>query len=235
MAANSLGHCLQLHTFGESHGPALGAIVEGVPAGTPWRPEILKQELERRRPGTAPWVSARQEEDQPEVLSGVYENKFLGTPVAVIVRNTDARPADYAQIAQTPRAGHADDVWKDKFGFSDPRGGGRSSGRETLSRVIGGAMARMILGELCPDLKVRGFITALGPHSLNEQEVQEFLKSDNSVDHFEARFPSRRTKIGEELVRVKSEGNSWGGICEVRVQGVPKGLGQPVLDRKSVV
>ena len=146
MSANSFGQRLVITTFGESHGPALGVVVDGCPSGIPFDTELLRQELNRRKPGgvTASGesiTSARAESDEPEILSGVYQGRSLGTPIAMLVRNQDARSQDYATIAEQPRVGHADDVWRAKFGHSDPRGGGRSSGRETVSRVMAGAVA----------------------------------------------------------------------------------------------
>ncbi|MCX7675732.1 MAG: chorismate synthase, partial [Bdellovibrionaceae bacterium] len=151
---NSWGNVLLMHTFGESHGPALGCVIDGMPAGVIYRGDILLQDLARRRPGvwanavTSTGVSLRQEADIPEILSGIYAGQTLGTPIAVIVRNQDARSQDYQNLP--PRPGHADEAWQKKFGHVDPRGGGRSSGRETLSRVIGGAFAKMLLSQVLP-------------------------------------------------------------------------------------
>ena len=145
--ANTFGSRFAVTTFGESHGTALGVVIDGVPAGLKWDQKILETELERRRPGQSKLTTSRNEGDQVEVLSGVYEGLTLGTPIAMIVRNEDARSKDYKEIAKTPRPGHADDVWREKFGHSDPRGGGRSSGRETVSRVMAGAVARMLIAK----------------------------------------------------------------------------------------
>jgi len=230
--ANSFGSRFVVTSFGESHGVALGAVIDGVPAGLPWDDEILRSELARRRPGTSSVVSARQEQDRAEVLSGVYQGKTLGTPIAVIVRNHDQRPEDYAEIARAaPRPGHADDVWKTKFAHADPRGGGRSSGRETVARVMGGAVARMLLRELSPGLRVTAFSRAIGPFSLSEDEVKMFMQAPS--DDFVARFPSasRSSAVEKLLSDAKSEGRSYGGIAEIRVSGAPAGLGQPVFHK----
>ena len=233
--ANSIGHKLRITTFGESHGVALGAIVDGCPAGLAWDEALLKAELERRRPGSSKVVSDRGETDVPEILSGVYEGKTLGTPIAVIVRNHDARSQDYKEIAASPRAGHADDVWKEKFGHSDPRGGGRSSGRETLTRVIGGAVAKMLLRAAVPSLKIVGFSSAIGPFEVSAEEVAKLLAMTDSypADGFTARFPSPQGQKDVEklLVDAKAEGRSYGGKVEIRVTGMPKGLGQPVFQK----
>jgi chorismate synthase len=233
--ANSFGSRLILSSFGESHGAALGALLDGVPAGVVWRDDVLVRELARRRPGQSALVSGRAEADEPEVLSGVYRGKTLGTPIAIIVRNIDARSADYSKIAKSPRTGHADDVWVNKFGHSDPRGGGRSSGRETVSRVMGGAVARMILSQIAPDTRIIGFASQIGPHVLNEGDLRAFekLKGTYPADRFPARFPSKTQAKGVEdlLTRAKTAGQSYGGIAEVRIDGLPSGLGQPVFHK----
>ena len=138
MATSSFGQRFVITSFGESHGVALGVVIDGCPSGLEWNESIIQENLKRRRPGTSAIVSGRQEADEYEILSGVFENKTLGTPIALIVRNQDAKSKDYDQIKNSPRAGHADDVWKNKFGVSDHRGGGRSSGRETVTRVLAG-------------------------------------------------------------------------------------------------
>lgn len=232
--ASSFGHIFRLHSFGESHGPALGAVIDGCPAGVKFSEDLLLRELARRRPGQTgianAVVSPRSEEDRPEILSGVFEGMTLGTPIAVVVRNQDARSEDYAKIAKSPRAGHADDVWRDKFGISDPRGGGRSSGRETLARVIGGAFARMFLAQARPEMKIAGYALQIGPFELSKDERKAAFDAD--VENFTARFPSaKHLEVREGLAKIQAAGDSWGGIAEIRVGGMPKGLGQPVFDK----
>ncbi|MES2962524.1 MAG: chorismate synthase [Bdellovibrionota bacterium] len=228
--ANSFGSRFILTTFGESHGPALGAVIDGVPAGLKWNEALLLNELERRRPGQSNVVTSRNEGDRPEVLSGVHEGRTLGTPIAIVVRNTDARSEDYKAIARSPRAGHADDVWKAKFGHSDPRGGGRSSGRETVSRVMGGAVARMFISRVAPKLKITGFARQIGPYELSEDELDK-IKSSQAADKFVARFPSRaqQKEVEKLLLDAKSIGLSYGGVAEIWIDGLPRGLGQPVF------
>ncbi len=201
-SANSFGEKFILTTFGESHGVALGAVIDGCPAGVSWDDELLKKELARRRPGSSAAVSARKEDDLPELLSGVYQGKTLGTPIAIIVRNHDARSEDYHDIASRPRTGHADDVWKEKFGHCDPRGGGRVSGRETLARVIGGAIARMLLKEISPSLTIMGFSRRIGPI-----QIEAPGEKDKEIEAL--------------LVRAKEEGKSYGGSAEIRADGTP--------------
>jgi chorismate synthase len=243
MSANSFGQRFVVTSFGESHGPALGVVVDGCPAGVPFSLELLRHELSRRRPGalTASGesiTSARAESDEPEVLSGVYEGVCLGTPIAMLVRNQDARPKDYAEIDERPRVGHADDVWRAKFGHVDPRGGGRSSGRETVTRVMAGAVAQMMLRTLCPSIRVRGFARQIGPLELSDAELVELWKKESlptaqDIDAFPARLPAQRlsTQVTELLVSAKREGRSYGGLVELWLSGVPASLGQPVFHK----
>ncbi len=231
MTANSFGERFRITSFGESHGPALGVVIEGCPAGLEVDEALLKNALERRRPGSSAVVSGRAEDDHPEILSGVFDGKTLGTPIAVIVRNHDARSQDYKNLA--PRPGHADDVWVKKFGWSDPRGGGRSSGRETLSRVIGGAFAQMLVRKLSPQSQVLSFAQKIGPYSLSASDVERAQSqlSTKDIDAFVGRFPSRDQSQNVEklLLDAKAQGKSYGGLATVVVRQPPPFLGQPVF------
>lgn len=229
--ANTFGARLRLTSFGESHGAALGAVIDGVPAGLSWDESLLMRELARRRPGSSNLVSSRDESDQPEVLSGVYDGKALGTPITVIVRSQDARSADYKNLGL--RSGHADDVWQIKFAHSDPRGGGRSSGRETLARVIGGAVARMILSQSAPDFKIVGYARQIGEFELNDAEVDLLSRFEVNPEEFSSRFPSRERHhfLEKLLLDAKAEGRSYGGTVELLIDHVPIGLGQPVFHK----
>ncbi len=235
MSANTFGQNFRLTSFGESHGGALGAVIDGCPAGVLFDEEFLKSELQRRRPGlwgeeSAAPVSARQESDAPEILSGVFEGRTLGTPIAMMVRNQDARSQDYDALKDNARAGHADDTWQVKFGHRDHRGGGRSSGRETVARVLGGAVAQMGLRQIAPLLKIRTYAGAIGNFQLTQEERRIFLASAKSGDEFAARFPSPRAiDVAAGLREIQAAGDSWGGIAEVVVQGLPAGWGQPVF------
>lgn len=216
MGANTFGARFRITTFGESHGPAIGVVIDGCPAGVPFDEAFLRAELARRRPGTSEAVSARQEKDVPEVLSGVYEGRTLGTPIAIVIRNEDMRSADYVaqNTAGLSRPGHADETWRQKFGHVDPRGGGRASGRETATRVIGGAVAAMVLRAICPELRVEGTITQIGPHD------------------FRARTPAELPReVTDLLVTARENGQSYGGTLELTVTGAPAGLGQPVFHK----
>lgn len=228
MSANTFGERFRLTSFGESHGPALGAVIDGCPAGLVYDEALLRRELERRRPGQSSLTTSRQEADEPEVLSGIFEGRTLGTPIAVIIRNTDSRSQDYKGLA--PRAGHADDVWKKKFAHSDPRGGGRSSGRETVTRVIGGAFARMVARELAPAMRVVGFTAQVGDLELTAKDREALATVD--VDSFPARFPS--DKAGEAESRIlgaRENGDSLGGVGEIQIFNPPQSLGQPVFHK----
>ena len=185
MGANVFGDLFQCRSFGESHGPAIGVVIDGCPAGADFSLDLLKKDLRRRRPGRSAWTSARQEPDEPEVLSGVLRGKTLGSPIAVIVRNKDARPEDYEKIRRAPRAGHADDLWKEKFGEQDQSGGGRSSGRETVARVIAGSAARMVLKTLCPDFHAMAFVRRIaapdGKHFGEKSSVEKAGGGEKSL------------------------------------------------------
>lgn len=233
MSANQFGSRFVITSFGESHGSALGVVVDGCPAGVNFNLELLHKQLERRRPGghgTGQIVSGRSEVDVAEVLSGVFQGQTLGTPIAMIVRNQDARSQDYEQIKGTLRAGHADDVWKQKFGHSDYRGGGRSSGRETVSRVMAGAVAQMMLSQISAPTKVIGYAAQIGPFVLTQEERELIAKVD--VDSFQARFPSNKDQqVSELLKQAQDNGESHGGIAEILIQNPPSFIGQPVFHK----
>lgn len=238
MSSNSWGERFRITSFGESHGSALGVVIDSCPSGVKWDETLLKNWMQRRRPGQAAWVSARQEPDEVEVLSGVYEGLTLGTPIAMLVRNRDARSQDYAELVSgtARRVGHADDVWRHKYSHIDPRGGGRASGRETLSRVMAAAVAEMWVRERWPAIEVVGLASRIGAQSLSwpSAEIETRLQSlhRDQVDACVARFPDTsevQTQIESSLVAAVRDGESFGGEAWVVVRGVPRGLGQPVF------
>ena len=212
MSANIFGERLKFVSFGESHGPGYGMVLDGFPAGIKIDLNVLKSNLENRKPGSSSYVSARKETDEFEILSGFFNGKSLGTPIAVIVRNLNQKSEDYKKIKQQPRIGHADDTWKNKFGHSDHRGGGRSSGRETLNRVIAGSFAQMLVNKVSPKTKIQVTAAQIGPHKLK---------------------PS--TKLPEKAIQflesAKQNGESYGGIAECVIKNPPKNLGQPVFHK----
>lgn len=223
MRGNSFGNFFVLTTFGESHGPAIGAVIDGCPAGVEFSLQDIDDALRRRRPGQSAISSARKEEDRAEILSGVWENRTLGTPISVIVRNLDARSTDYE--ASTFRLGHADRTWTTKYDHRDFRGGGRSSGRETIARVIGGTIAERVLPQ---ETRIIGFTKQIGQTGLND--VPAHL-TRVVVDSFSTRCPDPELNaiIEAELVSLKTRGDSVGGIATLHIDGVPAGLGEPVF------
>ena len=237
MRGNQFGKVFCLSTFGESHGPALGAVIDGCPAGVRWQADLLTKFMDRRRPGQSLVSSARDEPDAVEVLSGIFEGQTLGTPIAAIVRNRDARSDDYTPERLAMRRGHATDLWATKFGHSDPRGSGRASGRETLARVIGGAVARMLVTQLVPAVRVIAFTSRVGTIHLKPSDcadAAEALEEDPwQVDQFTTRCPSiEKNELIEMLLsEAKQNGESYGGEVFVAVHGLPAGLGQPVFDK----
>lgn len=227
---NTFGSLFRVTTFGESHGPALGAVIDGCPAGVALTRDDVQRALDRRRPGQSAVTTARAESDTVELLSGVYEDKTLGTPIAAIVRNHDARSQDYAKLTQVDRPGHADKVWRERFKHRDPRGGGRTSGRETLSRVIGGAVADALLTRDVPALRCVAWVSQVA--SLIAAEPAESL-SRMTVDAHPTRCPDGAVAAQMEarILEAKAAGDSLGGSITLRVVGLPAGLGEPVFGK----
>lgn len=223
MSGSRFGQHFQISSFGESHGKALGALIEGCPSGVHFDESLLLNWLTRRRPGHHSVVSARVENDMPEVLSGVYEGVTLGTPIAILIRNQDARSEDYDLIKKNPRAGHADDVWVGKYGHVDHRGGGRASGRETVARVLGGAVAQMMIRELYPQFSIHSHAAQVGPLVQSDDDYEP--EGDWGLT------AARAKEIQEFLEKSKSEGQSYGGVAEIHLQNVPPYLGQPVFNK----
>ncbi len=223
MNANTFGSHFQISTFGESHGLAMGVVIEGCPAGVPFLWDLLHKKMEQRRPGRFAWMSDRKELDKPELLSGVFEGKTLGTPLALIVRNTNARPNDYQSIKYQPRIGHADDVWKQKFQHIDHRGGGRSSGRETVGRVMGGAVAEMFIQTQSPHLTVKAWPSEIG--HFKRKDPPQKIGSWPETNWF-----GKQTQCVEKfLLQKKKEGFSYGGVITLEITNCPTGLGRPVF------
>ncbi len=225
---NTFGELFRLTTFGESHGPALGAVIDGCPAGIPLTRALVQAALDRRRPGQSAVTTARQEADQVELLSGVYEDKTLGTPIAAVVRNTDARSQDYAKLAKEDRPGHADATWRARFVHRDPRGGGRTSGRETLSRVMGGAVAEALLARALPAVRTVAWVAQVGP-----LVAPALAPTRAQVDAHAVRCPDPAVAAQMErlILEAKAAGDSLGGCIDVRVDGLPVGLGEPVFGK----
>lgn len=236
MDANTSGHIFKFKSFGESHGKAMGIVLEGCPAGLLVSMELLQKELDRRRPGQWPWASSRKELDKAEILSGVFEGKTLGTPIAVLVFNRDQRSEDYDSIKKKARSGHSEDLWKAKFVHYDHRGGGRSSGRETLARVMAGAFSRMLIKQLCPKFKVMAFVRQIGNIKILKDEIKEaedLFKSGHLAETFSAAFPHKKKseQVTQLLMQAKNEGDSLGSTVELWLDALPKGLGQPLFHK----
>lgn len=223
MPGNSFGQMLKVTTFGESHGEALGVVIDGMPGGLVVDIEALKKELKRRAPGQHKVHTGRKEEDLPEILSGVFENKTLGTPITVIVRNTNQKSQDYDKLKNEYRPGHADKTTLIKYGIRDHRGGGRASGRETLARVIGGYFAGLII----PQVSAYAYIEQVGPYKLLK------APADHKVDRGELNIPdsSLTAEVTTFLEECKKKGESAGGIVALSVKNVIPGLGEPVFDK----
>lgn len=223
MRGNVFGKMLSMTTFGESHGAAMGVVLDGVPPGLTVDMKELQAWLDRRAPGKVEGTTARKEDDIAEVLSGVFEGKTLGSPIAVIVRNTNQRSSDYDKLKDEYRPGHADKTTMAKYGVRDHRGGGRASGRETLARVIAGYFASLII----PSVKVRGFIQKMGPFVYND------LPADLNASFGPYNFPNpaKSDEIKNYLLELKSQGESIGGRARVIVHGCPAGLGEPAFDK----
>ena len=228
MSQSSFGNKFKVTIWGESHGKALGAVIDGCPAGLPLCEEDIQKFLDRRKPGQSRYTTARKEGDLVEILSGVFEGKTTGTPISLMVRNTDQRSRDYGNIAYSYRPGHADYTFDQKYGFRDYRGGGRSSGRETIGRVAAGAIASKILGEL--GISICTYTRSIGP-----VEIASFNKEEIHQNAFYMPDAQAAVKAGEYLEECMKNQDSAGGVIECRITGTPAGLGEPVFDKLSAL
>ncbi len=225
MSGNTFGKLFTVTTFGESHGIALGAIVDGCPPGMTLSEADIQPDLERRRTGTSRFTSQRKEGDRIKILSGVFEGRTTGTPIGLLIENEDQRSRDYEKIKDRFRPGHADYTYQQKYGFRDYRGGGRSSARETVMRVAAGAIARKYLRERL-GVTIYGYLAQLGPLRL---EVKDALAAYDNP--FFSPDPSRLAELEAYMVDLRREGDSVGARVNVIATGVPPGLGEPVFDR----
>lgn len=228
MSGNILGTALRLVSFGASHDPAIGGVVEGCPAGLKLDLAAVQAELDRRRPGSTPLGTARRESDTVELLSGLHDGTTLGTPIAFLIRNTDARPQDYDHLKDTYRPGHADLTWEQKYGLRDHRGGGRSSARETAVRVAAGAIARQLLA--ASGIRVSAWVSGVGDVRLDRPHTELDLAAvwNSDVRCPDGAAAARMTALIEQ---VRAEGDSVGGLVSCVATGVPAGLGEPVFDK----
>ncbi len=225
MSGNSFGKSFVVTTFGESHGRALGCIVDGCPPGMELSEADIQGDLERRRPGRNKHTTQRNEPDQVRILSGVFEGRTTGTPIGLLIENTDQRSKDYGDIKDKFRPGHADYTYHQKYGIRDYRGGGRSSARETAMRVAAGAIARKYLQESAA-IDIRGFVSQLGPIHLEPKDLS--IVDDNA---FFCADPDKLDELDGFMTALREEGDSIGARISVLVKGMPVGLGEPVFDK----
>ena len=224
MSGNSIGRMFTVTSFGESHGPALGCIVDGCPPGLALSEEDLQRDVERRRTGTSHFVSQRREDDLVRILSGVFEGRTTGTPIGLTIENTDARSRDYDKLKDRFRPGHADYTYQQKYGLRDHRGGGRSSARETVMRVAAGAIARKYLSER--GVRIYGYLSQMGALELAARDPAAAYENP-----FFCPDPSRIGELEALLWELRSAGDSIGARVTVIAEGVPTGLGEPVFDK----
>jgi chorismate synthase len=231
VSGSTFGTAFQLTTFGESHGPAIGGIIQGCPAGIDIDLEQIQQALDRRKPGQYAASSPRKEMDRVQFLSGIYAGKTLGTPIGFILENQDVQSKDYASLEEAYRPSHADFTYDQKYGLRDPRGGGRSSARETACRVVAGALAEQLLSKL--GVRFSCYVDQIGPHRCN----QEGFYSIETIEGSTVRCPdaSVSSNMLEYLEGIRTEGDTVGGCIRCYVEGVPAGLGEPVFDKLHAV
>ena len=225
MAGDTYGRLFTVTTFGESHGVALGCIVDGCPPGLPLAESDIQNDLDRRRPGQSRFVTQRQESDRVKILSGVFEGTTTGTAIGLLVENEDQRSRDYTKIKDKFRPGHADYTYQQKYGIRDYRGGGRSSARETVMRVAAGAIARKYLAEKL-GVRIRGYLAEIGHIRLEARDLDSV--ADNP---FFCPDPARVAELEEFLTQLRRDGDSIGARIDVIASGVPVGLGEPVFDK----
>lgn len=225
MSGNSFGHLFQFTTFGESHGPAIGCVVDGVPSNIPLSEEDIQVWLDKRKPGQSRFTTQRKESDTVEILSGVFGGKTTGTPIGMLIRNTDARSKDYDDIKDLFRPGHADYTYHHKYGNRDYRGSGRASARETACRVAAGAVARKILGD---SIAIKGALTQIGTKKI-ERERWDWEEVDNNP--FWCPDADMVSDWETYMYELRKSGSSAGAVIEIVARGVPVGLGSPVYDK----
>jgi chorismate synthase len=231
MSWNTFGRVFRVTTWGESHGPALGATVDGCPPGVPLAEADLQPWLDRRRPGQSRHTTQRREPDAVEILSGTYQGQTTGTPIQLMIRNADQRSKDYAEIADRFRPGHADIAYWQKYGLRDPRGGGRSSARETAARVAAGGVARAVLAQLVPGLTITGWMAAMGDDAADDAA---FDAAEIDRNPFFCPDAGAAARWAGTLDALRKAGESIGAVVAVTADGVPAGLGAPVYGKLDV-
>ena len=228
MSLNTFGHLFRVTTWGESHGPAIGCTVDGCPPGVALTEGDIQPWLDRRKPGQNKYTTQRKEPDEVRIMSGVYEGKTTGTPIQLMIENTDQRSKDYGDIAQSFRPGHADITYHQKYGIRDPRGGGRSSARETASRVAAGGVARAALAMLVPGLTITGYMVQMGVKGIDRSR---FDAAEIERNPFWVPDAQAAVEWAEYLDALRLSHNSVGAVIEVVADGVPPGLGAPIYGK----
>jgi chorismate synthase len=232
MSFNTFGHLFRFTTWGESHGPALGVVIDGCPAGLPISAEVIQRDLDRRKPGQSRFTTQRREDDLVKILSGTFEDertdglRTTGTPISLLIENTDQRSKDYGDIRDKYRPGHADFTYDQKYGIRDYRGGGRSSARETAARVAAGAVARLVI----PQVKIRASLVQIGPHKIN---YDNFDWEQVGQNPFFCADPKAAADWEVYLDGIRKAGSSVGAVIEVVAEGVPPGWGAPIYGKLS--
>jgi chorismate synthase len=228
MAGNSFGEIFRITTFGESHGKAIGVVIDGCPAGLDIDMEFIQSELDRRKPGQSAITTQRKESDTFEILSGVFEGKTIGSPIAMVIKNEDYKPSDYDHLEQAYRPSHADYTYQEKYGIRDHRGGGRSSARETAARVMAGAIAKLLLKRY--GVSITGYVSQIG--TINVNKTYSELNLANTESNI-VRCPD--SEVAEKMIALiqdtKAKGDTLGGIVSCVITGTPVGLGEPVFDK----
>ncbi len=228
MSINNFGHLFRVTTWGESHGPAIGATVDGCPPGVPVTEKMLQHWLDKRKPGQNKYTTQRREADAVRILSGTFEGVTTGTPVQLMIENTDQRSKDYSDIRDKFRPGHADITYFQKYGIRDYRGGGRSSARETASRVAAGGLAREAIKAIVPDLQITGYMVQMGPHTIDRDR---FDWDQIERNPFWVPDANAAIKWADYLDSLRKSGSSVGAVIEVTARNVPAGLGAPVYGK----
>lgn len=228
MSMNSFGHLFRITTWGESHGPALGATVDGCPPGVAIDAAMIQHWLDKRKPGQNKFTTQRREPDEVEILSGVFDGVSTGTPIQLMIKNTDQRSKDYGDIAETFRPGHADITYWQKYGIRDYRGGGRSSARETAARVAAGGVAREAIKSLCPDVQITGYMTQIGTKTIDRDNFDWDEIEKNAFWTPDAKAAEDWATYLDEL---RKSHDSVGAVIEVVARGVPAGLGAPIYGK----
>ncbi len=229
MAGSSIGTIFKLTTFGESHGVAIGGVIDGVPSNFELDLDLIQKELDRRKPGQSAIVTQRKESDTVQFLSGLFDGKTTGAPIGFIIKNDDQRSNDYDHIKDAFRPSHADFTYEKKYGHRDYRGGGRSSARETASRVVAGAIAKQILKS--KNIQIQGFVDQVGSVSLTNLELEELTYETIESNPVRCPVPSKAEEMELLIREVRKDGDTIGGCVRCEIKGVPVGLGEPVFDR----